>query len=160
MSARLAAVRRHERSTRHNGHLRLVRRKRRSRKLIKRSPTRRLAPLAIIGSIAIAATIFAVLLEQVVLAQSAFDLTSVRERMARAEARHEELLLEAARLDSSARIERYAREALGMVNPEPANVQYIVADVRVPARGRERPAPGDAERVATQTGFASGYNGD
>jgi cell division protein FtsL len=158
MSARQAAVRRRATSHRDHGHLRLVRRKRRARTLIKRSVTRRLAPLAIVGAIAIAATIFAVLLEQVVLAQSAFDLASVRERITRAEARHEELLLEAARLDSSARIESYARGTLGMIDPEPMNVQYIVADVRVPARGRGRPA--DAERLATQAGLASGYNGE
>jgi cell division protein FtsL len=159
VSARQAAIRRRSTSPRDRGHLRLVRRKRRSRKLIKRSVTRRLAPLAIVGAIAIAATIFAVLLEQVVLAQSAFDLASVRERIARAEARHEELLLEAARLDSSARIESYARDTLGMIDPEPTNVQYIVADVRVPARSRGRPAAG-AERVAAQAGLASGYNGE
>jgi cell division protein FtsL len=157
MSARQGAVRRRAASPRDHGHLSLVRRKRRSRKLIKRSATRRLAPLAIVGAIAIAATIFAVLLEQVVLAQSAFDLAGVREGIAKAEARHEELLLEAARLDSSARIERYARDTLGMIDPEPTNVQYIVADVRVPARGRGKPAAG-TERLATEAGLASGYN--
>lgn len=159
MSGRQAAARRRATSSRDHNHLRLVRRKRRSRKLIKRSVTRRLAPLAIVGAIVIAATIFAVLLEQVVLAQSAFDLARIRERIARAENRHEELLLEAARLDSSARIESYARETLGMVDPEPANVQYIVANVRVPARGRGRPGAG-AGRLAAQAGLAAGYDGE
>lgn len=159
MSARQTAVRRRATSPRDHGHLRLVRRKRRSRKLIRRSATRRLAPLAVVGAIAIAATVFAVLLEQVVLAQSAFDLASVRERIGKAEARHEELLLEAARLDSSARIERYARDTIGMIDPEPTNVKYIVADVRVPTRSRGRPASG-AERLATQAGLASRYTGE
>lgn len=39
-------------------------------------------------------------------------------------------MLEAAKLDSEARIERYAREKLGMVDPEPQNVRYIVADIQ------------------------------
>jgi cell division protein FtsL len=159
VSEREAAVRRGASSVRDQAHLRLVRRKKRSRKLIKRSVTRRLAPFAIVGAIAIAATIFAVLLEQVVLAQSAFDLARIRERIAKAEARHEELLLESARLDSSARIESYARETLGMIDPERANVHYIVARVRVPARGRGRPSTG-AGRLAEQAGLAAGYNGE
>jgi hypothetical protein len=66
---------------------------------------------------------------QVILAQSAFHLSDLRDDIQKEEARHEELMLEAARLDSSGRIERYARETLGMVNPDPASVQYIVANV-------------------------------
>lgn len=38
-------------------------------------------------------------------------------------------MLEAAKLDSAARVERYARENLGMVDPSPQNVRYIVANI-------------------------------
>jgi cell division protein FtsL len=76
------------------------------------------------------AIIFAVLLEQVVLAQSAFELGTLRKNMATAESEHEALLLESAKLDNAARIERYARHSLGMVDPAPGSIQYVVADVR------------------------------
>ena len=104
--------------------------RRRSRSLIRRSATGRVAAGAIIAAILVVATIFGILLEQVVLAQSAFKLAELREDIATAEARREELLLEAARLESPARIEHFARQDLGMV--EPPTVQYIVADVKTP----------------------------
>jgi cell division protein FtsL len=108
--------------------LKVVRR-RGKKGLLKRSGSRRTAPLAILGVITAVAIVFGVLLEQVVLAQSAFELSSIRKSFTSAEARHEELLLESAKLDSSARIERFARDTLGMVDPLPTSVQYIVADV-------------------------------
>ncbi len=73
--------------------------------------------------------VFFVLLEQVVLAQSAFRLERLRDRVAKAEARHEELLLEAATLESPGRIEAFARHRLGMVDPDPAAMKYVVADI-------------------------------
>lgn len=108
--------------------LKVVRR-RNNRKLIKRSGARRLAPFTILAVIAIGAIISAILLEQVVLAQSAFKLTNIREELAEAQEDREVLMLEAAKLDSAARIERYARENLGMVDPDPRNVRYIVANI-------------------------------
>ncbi len=108
--------------------LKVVRR-RNNRKLIKRSGARRLAPFTILAVIAIGAIISAILLEQVVLAQSAFKLTNIREQLAEAQEDREVLMLEAAKLDSAARIERYARENLGMVDPDPRNVRYIVANI-------------------------------
>jgi cell division protein FtsL len=100
-----------------------------SRKLIKRSRSRRLVPFALFGGILTLAVVFGVLLEQVVLAQSAFKLASVREEVVEAEARHQKLLLEAAELESSDRIEQFARKELGMVNPAPGQVQYLSADI-------------------------------
>lgn len=114
--------------------LKLVQR-RKSKRLIKRTGARRLAPFTILATIAIGAVIAGVLLEQVVLAQSAFKLTHIREELAEAQENREVLMLEAAKLDSAARIERYARENLGMVEPEPHNVRYIVADIRSQALG-------------------------
>lgn len=105
-----------------------------SRKLIKRARSRRLASLAILGGIVAIAVVFGVLLEQVVLAQSAFKLTRVRERLAEAEENHQELLLQAAKLESSDRIERFARDELGMVDPAPGDVQYLSADIVPGAR--------------------------
>ena len=104
-------------------------RRRNNRKLIKRSGARRLAPFTILAVIAIGAIVSAVLLEQVVLAQSAFKLTDIREELAEAQEDREVLMLEAAKLDSAARIERYARDDLGMVDPDPKNVRYIVANI-------------------------------
>jgi cell division protein FtsB len=109
--------------------------RRRGRGLIKRSGSRRIAPLTILATIAIGAVIAGILLEQVVLAQSAFKLTEIRQDLAVAEENREVLMLEAAKLDSAARIERYAREELGMIDPAPHDVRYIVADIRPRSRG-------------------------
>lgn len=108
--------------------LKVVRR-RKSKGLIKRTGARRWAPLTIVATIAIVGIVAAILLEQVVLAQSAFELTEIRRQLTAAEEDREVLMLEAAKLDSEARIERYARETLGMVDPAPARVRYIVADI-------------------------------
>jgi cell division protein FtsL len=133
------------RSQRASGpHLRLVRR--RSRNLIKRSETRRYAPVALMGGICALAVVFGVLLEQVVLAQSAFELARIREGLVAAEARHEELLLEVATLENPERIERFARDTLGMVEPDPGGIEYIVANVR--AGGRRPVAPARSSGVA------------
>lgn len=121
-------------------------RRRKNRGLIKRTGARRLAPFTILATIAIAAIIAGVLLEQVVLAQSAFKLTNIREQLAKAEEDREVLMLEAAKLDSAARIERYARDNLGMVDPAPHNVRYIVANI--PNRKLDNLAIGGRARYA------------
>ncbi len=105
--------------------LRVVRR--RSRGLIKRTSTRRVAPLALLALILSGAIVFGILLEQVVLAQSAFRLSSLSKETQRAQAKNGRLLLQVARLGSPGRIERYARTRLGMVDP--SNLEYIVARV-------------------------------
>ena len=105
--------------------LRLVRR--RSRKLIKRKSTRRVAPLAILAVILSAAIVFGILLEQVMLAQTAFKLQRLTRSTQVAQSKNGALLLKASRLGSPARIENYARVQLGMIDPH--NVQYIVATV-------------------------------
>jgi cell division protein FtsB len=101
--------------------------KRKKHRLIKRSKGTRFAPVAVLGAICVAAVIFGVLLEQVVLAQSAFKLTQVNEKLEVARSKHESLLLTAAQLEAPGRIENYARTRLGMVDPPV--VEYIVADV-------------------------------
>lgn len=83
----------------------------------------------IVVMITIGAIVAGVLLEQVVLAQSAFKLSAINKRLAAAEARQEELLAEVAELESPGRIERYAKTHLGMV--EPTVVEYVVADVTI-----------------------------
>lgn len=127
MSARPSQLRA-PRTRAKNPGLRLVRR--RSRKLIRRGFSTKLAPTAIIAAIGVAAVVIGVLLEQVVLAQSAFKLAKVRQEVIAAEAEHQELLLEATKLGSPGRIERYAIEELGMVKPAPAQVDYVVADIK------------------------------
>ena len=117
--------------------LRLVRR--RSRRLIKRTRSTRMAPVALLMTICVAAVIFGVLLEQVVLAQSAFELSKIRNRLTEVEARHEELVLEAAQLESPDRVRTYARRVLGMV--EPSRVEYLTAEVPGAARTRLAGAP-------------------
>jgi cell division protein FtsB len=137
--------------------LKVVRRS--SKKLIKRERATRLAPLAILGGIVAIAIVFGVLLEQVVLAQSAFKLTRVRERLAVAEEHHQELLLQAAKLESSDRIARFARDELGMVEPAPGDVQYLSADIH-PLRRRSlasiAPAEGDAKDESSGRSVAAG----
>ena len=134
MSARAADIRSKARRS-GRPELRVVR-KRRSRSLIKRTEGRRIS-IYIAGAIIASAIVAAVMLEQVVLAQSAFHLSDLRRDLQVAQEKHEELLLQAAQLDSSARIERYARENLGMVEPVPEGVQYIVADIKQPQRLRD-----------------------
>jgi cell division protein FtsL len=118
--------------------------RRRSRSLIRRRPGTRLAPLGAVVAILVAALVFGVLLEHVVLAQSAFKLARVRRQIALAEDDNQDLLLRVTKLESPTRIERFARERLGMVEPHPADVDYVVADIG--ARDARvavfRPAPG------------------
>lgn len=133
--------------------LRVVR-KRRSRSLIKRTQARRVS-VYIAGGIIASAIVAAVLLEQVFLAQSAFQLSDLRRDLQTAEEKQEELLLEAAQLDSSARIERYAREVLGMVDPGPSGVQYIVADIKQP-KGLKDSVGGNGNSSLPTEGLATG----
>jgi cell division protein FtsL len=101
--------------------------RRRSRGLIKRGAPRRAAPVAIGVFILVATIVFGVVLEQIVLAQSAFRMARITESLAAAETRQQELLLEATRLESPTRIQRFARRRLGMVAPQ--EVDYLVADI-------------------------------
>jgi cell division protein FtsL len=94
-----------------------------------RAGSRRLASLGIAATIVVLGVVFAVLLEQVVLAQSAFKLKGIQDDLVSAETRHRELMLEAAKLESSERIERFARDRLGMIKPDVRTVGYIQADV-------------------------------
>lgn len=157
MSARPSQLRA-PRTRAKNPGLRLVRR--RSRKLIRRGFSTKLAPTAIIAAIGVVAVVIAVLLEQVVLAQSAFQLAKVRQEVVEAEAEHQELLLEATMLGSPGRIERYAMEQLGMVKPQPSQVDYIVANVKglgddsfvARARRARTLQPGSGEGAGTAIG--------
>ena len=126
MSARPARVA--PRVSPRRAELRVV--KRRSRRLIQRSGSTRATPLVVAGVIVAIAAVFGILLEQVLMAQSAFKLGKIRERMVAAETRHEDLVYEVAQLESDARIENYARTQLGMVEADPVNVEFIVADIK------------------------------
>ncbi|HVF52803.1 MAG TPA: cell division protein FtsL [Actinomycetota bacterium] len=115
-------------------------------------PRRRRGVIAI-TCLSLVAVVFAVLVEQVVLAQSAFELGKIRKQLTEAQSLQEELLLEAATLESPARVENFARNHLGMVDPDPALTQYIVADIgrrneEAPA-GSDTPAAGAAAAAAT-----------
>lgn len=151
MSARATDIKSRTKASRPD--LRVVR-KRRSRSLIKRTNARRIS-VYVAGGILASAIVAAVLLEQVVLAQSAFHLSDLRRDLQVAEEKQEELLLEAAQLDSSARIERYARENLGMVDPLPGGVQYIVADIKQPKKLRDGLGGKNRSTVPTE-GLATG----
>ena len=137
--------------------LNLVRRG--SRNLIRRRHTSRMAPVWIVSGLCALLTVFGVLLEQVVLAQSAFELGRVRQQVLAAEAHHQELLLDATQLGSPGRIERYAREKLGMVDS--AEVGYIVAEVngmgeKHASRRARRPETLSDPGFATATGAFAG----
>ena len=151
MSARASQVRRSAAAAK-NADLRVVRR--RGRTLIKRSGSRKTAPLVIAGVIAVVAIIAGVLLEQVVLAQSAYKLKAINQRLSVAETLQEELLADMALLESPGRIERYARVNLGMVAP--TNVEYIVAKVKVGSDNRLAEALDHQEVLLPGAGTAAG----
>ena len=122
--------------------------RRRSRSLIQRDAPRRFAPVVVVAVILAATAVLGVLLEQVVLAQSAFKMSRLRTELSAAEARHQELLLEATKLESPRRIERFARTDLRLV--EPQVIQYLVSDAALAgrnARGAKR-GGGPARRAA------------
>jgi cell division protein FtsL len=125
MSARQSTLRAPRHKKKDDTKLKVVRRNKRG--LIKRGSQRRIAPFLVLGGIFVVGIVFAILLAQVVLAQSGFEMARLREQTVKAEARHAELVLQAARLGSAERIERVAIEELGMVHP--TRVEYIVADV-------------------------------
>ena len=117
--------RRAARGERPDSGLTLIRR--RSRNLVKRRPHTRLAFAGALAAVFVAALVCTVLIEQVILAQSAFELARIRQQTTAANRRNQELLLEMTRLQNPQRIERYARAELGMVDP--TSVDYVVADV-------------------------------
>ena len=101
--------------------------RRTSRDLIKRGPHTRLAFVVALAAVFVGALVCTVLIEQVTLAQSAFRLARIRQETIAAERRNQELLLQMTKLQSPARIEKYARTELGMV--EPTRIDYVIADV-------------------------------
>ena len=153
MSARASEVRTRSTQAR-RAELRVVQ-KRRSRNLVKKSESRRSVTVYVCAGLFAAVVVAAILLEQVLLAQSAFRLSDLREDLQAAEEKHEVLLLEAAQLDSSARIERYARENLGMVEPVAGGVQYIVADIKQPKYLNDRIGGKHATTIPSE-GVATG----
>ncbi|MDQ3956858.1 MAG: cell division protein FtsL [Actinomycetota bacterium] len=102
--------------------------------LLERS-RRRISPLVVVAVLSVIGIVFGVLLERVMLAQSAFELTRLMERVEAADQRRSELTFEVARRENPGRIEHYARTELGMVDPDPATLRYIVADVAQRGRG-------------------------
>jgi hypothetical protein len=108
--------------------------RRRSRSLIERNAPRRFAPVVVVAVILALSAVGGVLLEQVVLAQSAFKMSRLRGELSAAETRHQELLLEATKLESPRRIERFARTELALVEPEA--VSYLVSDAALAGDGR------------------------
>lgn len=92
-------------------------------------PHRRVSPLVVLAVACVLGTVALVMVERVMLAQSAFELTRLMERVEAADERRSELAFEVARRENPGRIERYARTELGMVDPDPATIEYIVADV-------------------------------
>lgn len=155
MSARASQVRKTSPPT-VGERLRVVRR--RKRRTLNRRGGRRVAPALAMAAVLVVTTVFAVLLAQVVLAQSGFKMAKMREQLSKAEERHARLVLSAAKLGSAERIERVAMQDLGMVYPE--RVEYIVADVRgtntrrLARRGRESLLPLDDPAAALGGGSA------
>jgi cell division protein FtsL len=136
--------------------LRIVRRKRRG--LIQRSSSRRATPLVIGGVIMVALLIATVLLEQVLMAQSAFKLGEIRQRTERAEAQQQELVLQVTQLENHERIEAFARTQLGMVETNVAGSEYMVADIELGsdskiAKGQK---PEDLELAGTAAAYVTG----
>lgn len=116
-------------------------------------PHRRVSPLVICAIVAVLGTVALVLVERVMLAQSAFEMTRLMERVESADERRSELAFEVARRENPGRIEHFARTELGMVDPDPARIQYIVADV---APRRADSAGGSLRARMTGPASASG----
>jgi len=134
----------------------VVRRKRRG--LIQRSSFRRTTPLVIGGVIMVALLIATVLLEQVLMAQSAFKLGEIRQRTERAEAQQQELVLQVTQLENHERIEAFARSQLGMVETDVVGSEYMVADIELGsdskiAKGQK---PDDFDRAGTAAAYVTG----
>lgn len=115
----------------------------------------------IAGVILVIAAVFGILLEQVLMAQSAFKLGKIREDMIAAQSRHEDLIFQVYQLESDARIESYARTQLGMVEADPASTEFIVADIKSrfasrlvqsPRGVRSKLRPGQAAGVGLERG--------
>ena len=115
-------------------------------------PVRRVSPLAIVVALCVLGTVGLVMVERVMLAQSAFELTSLMKQVEAADERRSELTFEVARRENPGRIEHYARTKLGMVDPDPTKIQYIVADV---APRRTDPAGGSLQARVAESGPAS-----
>lgn len=90
-----------------------------------------MAPVAVFGVACVVLLVFAILVERVLLAQSAFELDRLQTKLTAAQNAREVVLLETATLESPARIERYARDTLGMVEAE--EPRYIAANLSSPA---------------------------
>jgi cell division protein FtsL len=138
-----AAVKRVERKSPPRQRLKLV-------KGDQKKVRRRIPWPVVIGLICVFTIIFGVLFTRVVLVKTSFKLQKLQEDLVAAEEMHEELLLEAAKMESPERIERVAR-AMGMI--EPPTVNYIVA--HIPQRSGDRlmslannPVPGGHGSVA------------
>lgn len=111
--------------------------------------------MLVLGSILVIATVFAVLLEQVVLAQTGFKMDTLRREIASAETEHARLVLKVAKLSSKERIEQVAMEELGMVQPK--RISYIVANVKT--RGSDFLAQEQTPELLPGSGTAAGELG-
>ena len=97
--------------------------------MIRRSASRRATPVVAGGVILVALLVATVLLEQVLMAQSAFKMDDIRTRIERAESKRQDLMLTVTRLENNERIESYARTRLGMIESDTATSEYMVADI-------------------------------
>jgi cell division protein FtsL len=129
--------------------LKVVRRKQRG--LIQRGAARRVTPLVFGGVILVALLISTVLLEQVLMAQSAFKLEEIRNQTESAESRQQELILKVTRLEDNSRIEEFARTQLGMIETNSATSEYMVANIAVKADTRMARATQEDELDLTGT---------
>ena len=129
--------------------LKVVRRKQRS--LIQRGAARRVTPLVFGGVILVALLISTVLLEQVLMAQSAFKLEEIRNQTESAESRQQELILQVTRLEDNSRIEEFARTQLGMIETNHTTSEYMVANIAVKADTRLARATQEDELDLTGT---------
>ena len=129
--------------------LKVVRRKQRS--LIQRGAARRVTPLVFGGVILVALLISTVLLEQVLMAQSAFKLEEIRNQTESAESKQQELILQVTRLEDNSRIEEFARTQLGMIETNHTTSEYMVANIAVKADTRLARATQEDELDLTGT---------
>ena len=106
----------------------------------------------------VALLIATVLLEQVLMAQSAFKLGEIRERTERAEAQQQELVLQVTQLENRERIEAFARTQLGMVETNAASSEYMVADIKLGSDSKiaKGEKPDDLDGAGTAAAYVTG----
>ncbi|MBQ3258394.1 MAG: cell division protein FtsL [Oscillospiraceae bacterium] len=84
-------------------------------------------PLTVVGAALVAAMMVLLLLSKSQLSQLGFEITALEQELEELESRRDKLLIAQTEAYGLERVERYAKEVLGMVHPNPD--QYRMIDI-------------------------------